>query len=1033
MAPELVAYAEFKAREAEPLAAFSGINLLHIKREIGHLLALIGREGLFDEYTKHDISHIDSMLAATDWLVPSETKEIMSAADWLFIVLAIYFHDLGMLVTREEFRERSNSGFPAFVETELFAGDDGANYQARIRELPEEKVDRFLYQEFVRHRHAERIKNWILGRAPEHLGISHQAMAEVDALLRNLKPQIRRDLALVCESHHLGDLHDLSKYRVYQPYGNSDNEAVNLQYAAILLRTSDLLHITSDRTPSIVFRTINPADPISQMEWAKQMAVTRVRPSLGRDREGRPDETALQDTVEVHAYFTDPEGFFGLTSYLTYAASEFKKGNDWSRQANDLAGAKHKFPWRYIDDSHIETEGFLRQTFEFTLDQQKILDLLTGHTLYNDTRVVLRELIQNGLDAVRLQALIDDGDPSNSGLVEVIWNEAARTLQVKDNGTGMTQAIIENHLLKVGSSRYQDPEFRKSYPGFSPISRFGIGLLSVFMIADEVEIVTSHASEGQARHLSLRSVNGRYLIRLLDKLLDPLAKEIGSHGTMVSLRVRPRAVIKDILDTVKFWVVIPGARVIVRSNEDKPSQVGFSSPADALRATLEDLGYAVDGTQIKIEERSVMGLALAYALSWSKYFKEWTFLQVRDDSPRYYLESGEFRDFEEGAESKVRLGTCIEGIRVEATTPGFSGRIIAAIANATGVDAPKTNVARSGIELTPQRDQLLRNIYQIYCGHVIEEVDNLHSERDFSITWAAQESAIILAPLTGGGPSGQAQALNRRLLNDAIKEIPAILIEKDATREIVSANKLEEEGALWTIDCALFRSAELLMREARGSGSLSRLIQSISPSEAIEIPREPVVCGFGDRYVMDAYVTGKREVDKIKVNSAQRRVDLRWVRRGENPMWLPLAISREFNAWLGARLSRTYAEKLLQTAVFFPLGRIKVEGISTEIAVNAFRASYIVPDTEFAKRCAPLVDRKKVEPLVIEKDLKFGIIVIMLKAIVSNVVGKKNLREMMDEIMSRGTIDTYTRDTIAELVEEDWPVFDPSVWRREKG
>ena len=37
----------------------------------------------------------------------------------------------------------------------------------------------------------------------------------------------------------------------------------------------------------------------------------------------------------------------------------------------------------------------------------------------------------------------------------------------------MTQEVIEKHLLKVGSSRYQDQQFREKHPKFSPISRFG--------------------------------------------------------------------------------------------------------------------------------------------------------------------------------------------------------------------------------------------------------------------------------------------------------------------------------------------------------------------------------------------------------------------------------------------------------------------------------------------------------------------------------------------------------------------------------
>lgn len=100
---------ELKAKVANSLRAFSSINLVDIKNKIRNLLALIGRNGIFDEYTKHDISHIDGMLYSLDYLIPNSTKEIMTTADWLLIVLSFYFHDLGMLVTKKEFENRTKS------------------------------------------------------------------------------------------------------------------------------------------------------------------------------------------------------------------------------------------------------------------------------------------------------------------------------------------------------------------------------------------------------------------------------------------------------------------------------------------------------------------------------------------------------------------------------------------------------------------------------------------------------------------------------------------------------------------------------------------------------------------------------------------------------------------------------------------------------------------------------------------------------------------------------------------------------------
>ena len=83
MIERLETLAEKKAQEAEKLPAFDGINLLGLKRKIETILGLIGRDGIFDEYTIHDISHIDAMLTSLEWLIPDETKGVMSPADWL--------------------------------------------------------------------------------------------------------------------------------------------------------------------------------------------------------------------------------------------------------------------------------------------------------------------------------------------------------------------------------------------------------------------------------------------------------------------------------------------------------------------------------------------------------------------------------------------------------------------------------------------------------------------------------------------------------------------------------------------------------------------------------------------------------------------------------------------------------------------------------------------------------------------------------------------------------------------------------------
>lgn len=68
------------------------------------------------------------------------------------------------------------------------------------------------------------------------------------------------------------------------------------------------------------------------------------------------------------------------------------------------------------------------------------------------------------------------------------------------------------------------------------ISHFGIGILTCFMIANDIDIVRSSDEQNEANSINLRKVNGSYLLRKMDK--NELDERIKQHGTMVKLYVR---------------------------------------------------------------------------------------------------------------------------------------------------------------------------------------------------------------------------------------------------------------------------------------------------------------------------------------------------------------------------------------------------------------------------------------------------------------------------------------------------------------
>jgi molecular chaperone HtpG len=497
---------------------------------------------------------------------------------------------------------------PRVYREGFISGPEGPDYRAKVHELHEEQREKFLYQEFVRYNHARRVRDWIVGKPNIALGYAQAAANQISELLSPLDRVVRVDFANICESHNLDDLNSEQEYPLYRPYGSSEEEATNVQYIALLLRTTDLIQITNQRAPTVLYKIINPKDPVSQIEWLKQNAVRHVRPQPKTDRFGDVSRDIQSDTIEVFADFNSPDGYFGLTSYLQYAGKELQKSFELAEKSKKSTPKKLSFPWRFIDDGHIKTEGFIPRKFGFELDQERILDLLTGRTLYNDSAVVLRELAQNSIDAVRLQAHEQQKDSHEVGKVDIRWNSKHLELEVIDNGTGMSQDVVEKHLLKVGSSRYQDEKFKEQHPEFSPISRFGIGVLSAFMVADTVEIITCSTEDKEAREIFLRSVHGRYLIRLLDKQKDPEAVQLYPHGTKFRLKLRTTATKVDVLAAVRRWIVIPRCNVTVTIDDGDPIRVGFQSPKQALEHLLaESMGDLIGKQKWRVAQRAGPG------------------------------------------------------------------------------------------------------------------------------------------------------------------------------------------------------------------------------------------------------------------------------------------------------------------------------------------------------------------------------------------------------------------------------------------
>ncbi|HBP44580.1 MAG TPA: molecular chaperone HtpG [Flavobacteriales bacterium] len=116
--------------------------------------------------------------------------------------------------------------------------------------------------------------------------------------------------------------------------------------------------------------------------------------------------------------------------------------------------------------------------------------------LYSDHEIFLRELVSNAVDATQkrntLAKLGEIPTTEGNNSIEVVRDEAAKTLTIRDRGIGMTEEEVNKYINQIAFSGAT--EFLDKYQGEEAktaiIGHFGLGFYSAFMVAKQVDIVT---------------------------------------------------------------------------------------------------------------------------------------------------------------------------------------------------------------------------------------------------------------------------------------------------------------------------------------------------------------------------------------------------------------------------------------------------------------------------------------------------------------------------------------------------------------
>ncbi|MDO4340497.1 MAG: hypothetical protein Q4C91_20810 [Eubacteriales bacterium] len=489
----------------------------------------------FPSYSLHDATHSESILHNIEMLLGEENIMQLSATDCFMILHTVYIHDIGMCLTYEDrtnfLKERKfqeylenilNTGSPEMKEfarrlLEQCISLEGVEKDKQKEHILQRKLDIYyaviyLMADYRRAQHGEvsrdRLIDWIDN--PRKLGIGFSTIEIPNRLFYTI--------ANCAATHTDWDFEAVLK--LHQEDTGFAHDYVHPRFVAVLLQLGDALDMDNNRFHPLANELLGEFPSASRIHYGKHKAIRRLRItnqkiSIGADcesqevlRQVRRECDGIRDILEKATYY-----------WAVIKPKDMNVGLPVLDKTELLLNGD-KIP-----------ENLVQMKFE--ISQDKAFHLLQGNNIYMDEKVVfLRELIQNAVDATKLQYFHDCRrcarhgqyvgrrmspaeaaeimDP-NSYPIEIDFIMAKQrdgkwqrlfeedlkepskrlkeydcgvVIKIRDYGTGIGESDVIQ-IADVGTSYERRKEEIERMPRWlQPTGTFGIGLQSTFLVTD---------------------------------------------------------------------------------------------------------------------------------------------------------------------------------------------------------------------------------------------------------------------------------------------------------------------------------------------------------------------------------------------------------------------------------------------------------------------------------------------------------------------------------------------------------------------
>ncbi len=249
------------------------------------------------------------------------------------------------------------------------------------------------------------------------------------------------------------------------------------------------------------------------------------------------------------------------------------------------------------------------EPFVFKVNLGGMIDILANH-LYSSPDVFIRELLQNGTDAISARQLADPQFQAGRIDIALIPGEE---LTFTDNGTGLTEEEIHRFLAVIGQSSKRDLQTGRIFEDY--IGRFGIGMLSCFMVTDEILLETRSAKDPAHAYVFCGKPDGTYSIQ---EAGDEVAV-----GTRIRIRAKKGTELyfdEEKITSLVAYYGLPLPFPVMMHGAEKTYRINtcFTSASGDARESILDLGRRIFDSEfldyIPLESKSGLFSGVAYIM-----------------------------------------------------------------------------------------------------------------------------------------------------------------------------------------------------------------------------------------------------------------------------------------------------------------------------------------------------------------------------------------------------------------------------------